>query len=105
MGNLPEPEDFSVEELPQASDTNASFEEVSSFDDIDFASFEESAVTTEKVEETKQVDEKKSTGSSDFTELSMDDFLDTESSASETGPEQEQTEEEPSISTLNLTSR
>ncbi|HPC70792.1 MAG TPA: hypothetical protein PLB48_03210 [Treponema sp.] len=95
MGNLPEPEDFSVEELPQASDTNASFEEVSSFDDIDFASFEESAVTTEKVEETKQVDEKKSTGSSDFTELSMDDFLDTESSASETGPEQEQTEEEP----------
>ena len=95
LGNLPEPEDFSVEELPQASDTNASFEEVSSFDDIDFASFEESAVTTEKVEETKQVDEKKSTGSSDFTELSMDDFLDTESSASETGPEQEQTEEEP----------
>jgi uncharacterized protein YihD (DUF1040 family) len=95
LGNLPEPEDFSVEELPQASDANAIFEEVSSFDDIDFASFEESAVTTEKVEGPKQVDEKKSAGSSEFTELSMDDFLDTESSASETGPEQEQTEEEP----------
>uniref|UniRef100_A0A7C3I6M2 Uncharacterized protein n=1 Tax=Gracilinema caldarium TaxID=215591 RepID=A0A7C3I6M2_9SPIR len=97
FGNLPEPEDFSVEELPKAEDSKDNFEELTSFDDIDFASFEESSekqVDTEPFE-TKEI-KQKATSTDEFTELSMDDFLDSDSTGTDTIPEQEQsTDEEP----------
>ncbi|MCA1949760.1 MAG: hypothetical protein LDL24_04265, partial [Treponema sp.] len=99
FGDLPEPEDFSVEELPKASESNSQFEELSSFEDLDFASFEEgSSKTEEKKENTENIhykEEKKSSTSDEFTELSMDDFLDTESFETETVSEQNESEEEP----------
>lgn len=97
FGNLPEPEDFSVEELPKAEDSKDNFEELTSFDDIDFASFEESSekqVDTEPFE-TKE-EKQKASSTNEFTELSMDDFLDSDSTGMDSIPEQEQsTEEEP----------
>jgi uncharacterized protein YihD (DUF1040 family) len=97
FGNLPEPEDFSVEELPKVEDSKDNFEELTSFDDIDFASFEESSekqVDTEPFE-TKE-EKQKASSTNEFTELSMDDFLDSDSTGMDSIPEQEQsTEEEP----------
>lgn len=92
FGDLPEPEDFSVEELPKASESTNQFEELSSFEDLDFASFEEGSSKTENIQ---QKEEKKSSTSEEFTELSMDDFLDTESFETETVSEQNGSEEEP----------
>ncbi|WP_304224867.1 hypothetical protein [Gracilinema caldarium] len=100
FGDLSEPEDFSVEELPKASESNSQFEELSSFEDLDFASFEEgSSKAEEKQESSKNIEykkeEKKSSSSDEFTELSMDDFLDSESFETETVSEQNESEEEP----------
>lgn len=97
FGNLPEPEDFSVEELPKAEDSKDNFEELTSFDDIDFASFEESPEKQVDTEPFETKEEKlKASSTDEFTELSMDDFLDSDSTGTDSIPEQEQsTEEEP----------
>lgn len=73
--NLPEPEDFSVEELPKVSDSVQSFEELDSFNDIDIESFEE---TLDQPKKTEPTETKKNINVDEFTELSMNDFLDTE---------------------------
>ncbi len=113
FGDLPEPEDFSVEELPQAVNSKDTFEELTSFDVVDFTSIEEGSKASEPEVENKPVIEGKkeeigietesftvegdttnAAGTDDFTELSMDDFLDTNDFDSTSVAEQEQAEEE-----------
>lgn len=101
--NLPEPENFSVEELPKAAGSTETFEALSTFEDIDFANFEESsdnsgleAQTDQELLEPSETEDKtqKAVHTGDFTELSMDDFLDTDSLESDSTVAKENTEEE-----------
>ncbi|AEJ19441.1 hypothetical protein [Gracilinema caldarium] len=107
FGNLPEPEDFSVEELPQAVNSSDTFEELTSFDVVDFTSIEDRPKTSEPVLENKkeeigletesfipEEDNLPASNTDEFTELSMDDFLDTNDFDTTSVAEQEQVEEE-----------